>query len=239
MTISAQVLGSLRTTVVGEVQRNVAVLMHGFGASGQDLVGLAEVFANQDCTFVFPEAPLALSREYGPGARAWWPIDMARLQLAMMSGAARDIAKEDPAELPVARAKVLQLISELREQGAENIVLGGFSQGAMLAADIALTTNVALSGLLLWSGSLLREAVWQKATTRSIPLMMSHGEHDPILPFENAKRLYDLLQEKGYQGPFVPFRGAHEIPPKAIAQTQVFLETAFAKSADADVRAPA
>ena len=85
-------LGGLRVRLTGGTDREgggngpLVVLMHGFGAPGTDLVPLARVLdVPREVRFAFPEAPLDLGPEAMNG-RAWWRIDMARMQRAMMTG---------------------------------------------------------------------------------------------------------------------------------------------------------
>ncbi|HSK05781.1 MAG TPA: hypothetical protein VK932_31245, partial [Kofleriaceae bacterium] len=70
----------------------VAVLLHGFGASGDDLLPLADELARAGAPpvrYVFPEAPLEISGVYG-AARAWWLLDLARLEEELRRGVPRD-----------------------------------------------------------------------------------------------------------------------------------------------------
>jgi phospholipase/carboxylesterase len=129
------------------------VLCHGFGAPGEDLVPLgAELVRGrpelEDVRFVFPAAPLALGGVL-PGwdaARAWWMLDLERLMSAQMSlGDPSKVAAAFRAEVPEglapARRNLMALIDEVsRSSGlpTSKIVLGGFSQGAMLAVDVSL-----------------------------------------------------------------------------------------------------
>src|SRR5208282_2123552 len=92
-------LGGLRVRVTGGTDREgggdgpALVLLHGFGAPGDDLVSLWRVLAAPAGTrFVFPEAPVSLAAMgYGEG-RAWWMIDMERM-LELQRGQPRDAAK--------------------------------------------------------------------------------------------------------------------------------------------------
>src|SRR5258706_15794970 len=102
----------------------VAVLCHGFGAPGDDLVALVPLLrASPEIRFVFPEAPLALPGI--GGARAWWMLDLAELAL----GARRTFDPTDvPAGLDDARAQLAALLDAVADElgvGGERLVLGG------------------------------------------------------------------------------------------------------------------
>lgn len=219
-------LGALDARIAGGTDREgggegpVVVLLHGFGAPGDDLAQLWRVLDVPAGTrFVFPAAPLELG--YAPGvgdARAWWMIDMVALDRAVREGRFRDLGAEVPEGLEEARAAVISLLDAVEERLAPppgGILLGGFSQGAMLSLDVALHDARALAGLALWSGTLLAESIWvPKMSARAgLPVLQSHGTFDPLLPFAVAEKLRDRMSEAGMEVDFVSFRGAHEIPP--------------------------
>src|SRR3984957_4543524 len=105
-----ETFGGLHVRLTGGPDRQgggdgpLVVLMHGFGAPGEDLVPLARVLdVPREVRFAFPEAPLDL----GPmamGGGAWWWIDPARLQRAAMGGPPEDRSSEVPEGLLQARA---------------------------------------------------------------------------------------------------------------------------------------
>lgn len=197
------------------------MLMHGFGAPGTDLVGLWRALdVPSDVRFVFPEAPIALGGMYGAG-RAWWKIDIAAMERAMMEGRTRDFVNEDPTELPELRASLKALVADVTKSLAPKapIFLGGFSQGAMLATDFALTeSDVALSGLIVMSGTLLAESRWTglMAKRKGLRVLQSHGTHDPLLPFPLAEKLRDHLLQAELLVNWIAFRGQHEIPQQVL-----------------------
>jgi phospholipase/carboxylesterase len=126
------------------------------------------------------------------------------------------MSREMPEGIEPARAAVVAAIAGLREKLAPTkLVLGGFSQGAMLSTDVALQTDTAIDGLVLMSGTLLAEDVWTPLAKKraGLPAMVSHGTHDPILPYEGGERLATALKSGGLEVDFVRFRGQHEIPP--------------------------
>lgn len=223
-------LGRLTAKVTqrGQGDGPVVVLLHGFGAPAEDLVPLAdEIAAPPGTRFIFPGAPLELPMGYFD-ARAWWMIDMERLQRAMMLGEVRDLSRDVPEGLGEARLMVDELLDEVQARYQENgqrLVLGGFSQGAMLATDVALRSDRPLAGLVLMSGTLLAEDQWAPLMARraGLKILQSHGTMDPILPFSLAERLRDLWLAAGADLQFVPFHGGHQIPRQVIDRLSALL----------------
>jgi len=217
------------------------VLLHGFGAPGDDLVSLAGALdpggrsesgplpLGPSVRYVFPAGPLTLGGLYGD-ARAWWLLDLARLEEDQRRGVSRNRRGEVPDGLLAARAHVLALLEALEARGAAGrLVLGGFSQGAMLALDVALHRAVAPAGLVLMSGTLIAEQLWQPrlASLAGVPVMMSHGRHDQLLPFDAAEILRDQLTAAGAVVDWQPFHGGHEIPQVVVdAATQLLRRVA-------------
>ena len=226
-------LAGLNVRTVGERKnpRLVVVLLHGWGAPGEDLVPLGAALAALGTLFVFPAAPLASPG----GGRAWWNLDIEALVAARAGGQDRDIRSATPEGLPEARAQILALLTEIERQtrlprGA--IVVGGFSQGAMLAVDVALASDPRPGGIVALSGTLLSEARWTTELAKSdttsntkVPIFLSHGRHDPVLPFRLASALHDLAVASGHRVTWIPFEGGHEIPPVVLAGVASFLAT--------------
>lgn len=203
----------------------VVILCHGFGAPGTDLVPLGPELLSmrpqlaETTRIIFPEAPLEPPELFG--GRAWWPLDVAELQRAIQLGEFRNLRSEHPPELPSAREKLISVIDAVRgETGLpmSRIVLGGFSQGSMLTTDVSLRLDECPAALCIWSGTLLCEDEWRDLAAKRGPLrvLQSHGQTDPILPFEAATWLRDLFEEFGFDGEFIEFPSVHTIPQAAI-----------------------
>ncbi len=225
-------LGDLDARIVGPVDGEgpVVVLLHGFGAPGDDLVPLARVLrAKAGTRFVFPVAPLDLGRAFA-GGRAWWLID---LEARLRAGGRRDL-REVPDGLAEARQLVDGLLDDVArtlapKEGAPadgQLVLGGFSQGAMLALDVALRSDRALAGLVLMSGTHLAADEWaaRLPARRGLPVFMSHGRDDELLPFATSEGLRDTLSAAGLPVTWVPFGGGHGIPERVLEGVSGFLE---------------
>lgn len=216
--------GGLDVVVVepsgGETAEVNVVLCHGYGAPQTDLVPLAGELSHaipelgHKVRWIFPGAPLSLAEFGMPGGAAWWPIDME--QLVGQRNWDR-YTEEVPDGLPKARRMLLSMLEDLHARTKVPIsrtLLGGFSQGAMLATDLALRLEEAPLGLCVLSGTLLSRAAWTERAHRraGLHVFQSHGRRDPLLPFEIAERLQHLFEEGGMKVSFHPFNGEHTIP---------------------------
>jgi phospholipase/carboxylesterase len=206
----------------------LVLLLHGFGAPGNDLVPLADVLNVPTGTrFVFPEGPLTLS--FGPrDARAWWLIDMSRMAQDQAAGRPRDLSNEIPKGLAPVRETMLAFLKEIERTFAADprkTVLGGFSQGAMLTCDAMLHTDRPYAGLVQLSGNLLAQPIWNSLMPKrkGLPVFQSHGMRDEILPYVGAERLRDALSQSGLAVEWHKFRGGHEIPEPVLQRLGVFL----------------
>ena len=227
---SAGTWAGLRVRTVGERQdpRQVVILLHGWGAPGDDLVPLGEALSAPGRLLVFPEGPLVSQG----GGRAWWQLDLARLQAAQGAvgrGRGEEFRSDIPAGLPDARAKLIAFITEVTRRARvapQAVVIGGFSQGAMLSTDVVLAAPGAVGGLVVLSGSFIAEPVWTSrlaALPEGFPIFMSHGRMDPVLPFAFAETLRDRFQAAHHAVTWVPFAGGHGIPQVVLSELQTFL----------------
>jgi len=235
-----RMLGRLQCVVVDTVPEDrpaelAVVLCHGFGAPGTDLVGLGTELCRLApglvgrTRFVFPAAPLSLEEAGMPGARAWWHLDIDALNNAISQGTFRDQRLTTPDGLDEARSLLGELVEAVESEwqlGSDSLVLGGFSQGAMIATDVALSMTTPPAALCILSGTLLCEDTWrEQAHARgSLRVFQSHGRTDPILPYAAAEWLRDLLAEAGLDVDFLDFPGVHTIPMQAVERVATLLE---------------
>jgi phospholipase/carboxylesterase len=209
----------------------LVVLLHGFGAPGDDLVPLfRQLDVPRNVRFAFPEALVDLGELVGPeyaGGRAWWMIDPSWFDPANQ-GRLAERALQIPDGLAEARTRVLTVLAGLGAVPARTI-LGGFSQGAMLSTDVALRAEAPFAGLVLMSGSIVALPEWEPLFSRleGVPVMQSHGRSDPILPYAAAERLRDLLRAAGADVRWVDFGGGHTIPMGALEALTKLIRDAF------------
>ncbi len=203
------------------------ILFHGYGADAYDLRSLSEVIEGaQPIHFIFPQGPLEVP--IGPGwtGRAWWPINVAALEAAAMSGKPRDLSFENPPELPALRQKVIQSIESLKIPWNQ-IILGGFSQGAMLASHVYLHAPETPRALVGLSGALLNKADLESVAKSKSGgrFFLSHGKSDSILAHRGSAQLETFLHQNGLKGKLFSFEGSHEIPMEVISKLNDFLKS--------------
>jgi phospholipase/carboxylesterase len=239
-------LAGLKIRITGGSDREgggdgpLIVLLHGFGAPGDDLVPVwRQIAAPPGTRFAFPEAPLELELGMPSGfgsPRAWWMIDVLALERAMAHGELRDLSQQTPEGLPEASAQIAELLTLLESElsvPSGQLVLGGFSQGAMLSTNVALQSDRPLAGLVILSGTLLSEPEWTSmmARRRGLPVLQSHGRADPLLPFALAERLRELLDKAALDVTWLPFNGGHGIAPSVLDELGPFIARATGATA--------
>lgn len=192
------------------------VLMHGYGAPGDDLVPLGESLRASlggELRVALPAALLDLGH-----GRAWWHIvDGPR---------PADRSDERPAGLDEARDAVTSWLDAQVAAGTlepSRTVIAGFSQGGMLATEVGMAWEHRAGGIVSLSGGPLDSGRWIARAARAPPLLLSHGRSDPLLSFAAAERLRAQLTGAGATVTWVPFEGFHEIPPRVVSALVEFL----------------
>ncbi|MBI4061638.1 MAG: dienelactone hydrolase family protein [Elusimicrobia bacterium] len=198
------------------------ICLHGYGADMRDLAPLArELEAKRPISWLFPNAPETLDW----GGRAWFSIDVAAFEEAQRTGVARDMSLREPEGLEWAREELQRFIQEAQIPW-EKIVLMGFSQGAMLAVDLALRSEAPPAGVVILSGTLVdkKTTVELAPKRKGLPFFQSHGSADPILGFAQARALEKVLIEAGWKGSLHRFEGGHAVPAEVVAGLSSWLQ---------------
>jgi phospholipase/carboxylesterase len=205
---------------------DVIVLFHGYGADMHDLQNMASAVPGGDrFRWVFPNGIKQV--ELGPHfyGRAWYPIRIAEFEKAVREGRGI-LERQRPPGLDEALEQTESFVQSLGIKD-ENLILGGFSQGAMLAVELLARGSRNVKAALLLSGNLMDAENLKKLASRheGQRFYQSHGTHDPILPYAGALSLEKLLTECGWTGSLDSFRGGHEIPLSVIQNLGHFLST--------------
>ncbi len=190
-----------------DTQKPYIILFHGFGADMNDLESLKDVM-NPDgleLNWIFPNGTFSVPIGPGFSGRAWWPLQLSQLPT--------DWTNYSPPEMVDLVPRILDLIRSFNVPWNQ-IILGGFSQGAMLATEIYFAAPEKPLGLMSLSGSLIRKEIWTSKCSerKNEKIFLSHGEQDQVLPSGGTQKLLQLLKQNELLVDFVSFQGGHEIP---------------------------
>ncbi len=201
---------------------SMVVFVHGYGADGSDLLGLADPLAPHlpDTIFMAPDAPEACAGN--PFGFQWSPIPW--LDGSNEAEAARRFA---------ASASDLDafLDSQLAEAGLtpDRLVLLGFSQGAMICLHIAPRRSLAVGGVIAISGRLLVPERLVAETVVRPPVLLIHGDADPVVPFGDMAAAGDALIAAGFDTYGHVMKGTgHGIAPDGLGVALQFLKERLA-----------
>ncbi|HUX14221.1 MAG TPA: hypothetical protein VMW87_14430 [Spirochaetia bacterium] len=222
------------------------VLAHGFGANGWDVSPIADsIDEERRFRWLFPHAPMSLAAAAGQPeitnddfrqeiGRAWFPRTTEELKRALFGDFFAHIAEQAPATLHSAGEELLSMIAAARGVASlADVVIGGFSQGAMTAIESILTADDTPAALLVLSGNPIDERRWselfrnypQRHENCTVRYFQSHGTGDPILSYAEARRLNEMLSSAGMAGEFHSFPGGHGIPEQILLALSEFLFT--------------
>src|SRR3989338_2521210 len=130
------------------------ILFHGFGADAADLASLAHEFNfATPCNWLFPNGPLSVPIGPGITCRAWWTIPMSELE--------GDWTNRRPPDMNSAVEKIFKMISSMKFEW-KDLIIGGFSQGAMIATEVFLKAPVTPAGLICLYGTLMSKPLWSE-----------------------------------------------------------------------------
>lgn len=205
-----------RPAAAGTARPWLLVLMHGVGSNEQDLFGLAPHLPPQ-----FEVLSLRAPYTLGPGAFSWFDF-------AVEPGGGRRIDAAEEAASRAQLVQVLQLASEQLGIAPERVVVGGFSQGGIMALSLLLTRPELMDAALVWHSRMLEQVVAAHsapaAALQGKKLWLSHGTHDDVIPLEQAQAIARHVQALPVALTYREFAGRHELPSDELAATLQWLQ---------------
>ncbi len=198
--------------------RQLVVLLHGWGADGNDLIGLARPLQASlpNARFASPHAPDPCDQN--PMGRQWYSF-MDRRPDRMRKGIDR------AADLINA-----YLDRELERLGLDNraLALGGFSQGCMMALHVALRRTPGIAAVAGFSGMLIAEESLEADIRSRPPVFLAHGDADQVVPFDMLHGAVATLARHEVPVQWHACRGVgHGIDPEALKAAGAFLKEAL------------
>ena len=202
--------------------KSIIVLLHGYGADGADLLGLADPLGPHlpDTLFVAPDAPEPCNGS--PMGRQWFSIPWI------------DNSSEEAAAqgLQMAAADVNAFLDDLLQEhglGAQDLAVIGFSQGTMLALEVLPRRAEPVAALVAFSGRLLRPEALEAEAVSKPPVLLVHGDQDPVVPFEDMSKAGNALVAAGFETYGHVMEGTgHGIAPDGLQVALAFLRDKLA-----------
>ena len=198
----------------GTPAKSLVILLHGYGSNGEDLISLAPYWqaALPATAFVAPNAPEPCPG--APGGYQWWA-------LTSPDGASR--ARGAAKAAPVLDAFI---DAELARHGLTEaqLALVGFSQGTMMALQVGPRRARPLAGIVGYSGMLADVAGLDDPALTRPPILLVHGDADPVIPLEAFEQAWAALAAGGFSVDVHVSPGVgHSIDPAGLQRGAQFL----------------
>lgn len=190
------------------------LLLHGVGGNELNLLPVGEQLADAHTLVLSVRAPLVL----GPAGFGFYQVDFSSGKPVF-----------NHAQQLEGQRLLLRFMQEASAQygiPAGQVYLLGFSQGAIMAYDVALTHPAQVRGVLAFSGRMLAESRQHHAPAaeiQTVQFFLSHGRHDDKLPAFYADEAIDFLKTLGITPHYEAFEGGHEISVSGLAAAHQWL----------------
>lgn len=170
---------------------SLVILLHGYGADGNDLIGLADPLGPHlpNTAFVAPNAPMRCHNN--PMGFQWFSIPWMDGTSEVQAGAEMARAIDDLNE-------TLDALAEETGIGPEKTVLVGFSQGTMMSLHVGPRRTEAYAGIVGFSGRLLQPEKLNEVVSKP-PVLLIHGDQDDLVPPISMAQAADALTGEGFE----------------------------------------
>ncbi len=213
-----RVLKSERRAAVSGETRSIVVFLHGYGANGADLLGLADPLGEHlpDTMFVAPDAPEMVAGM--PNGYQWFPIPWIDGSSEEESMRGMDQAVED-------LNAFLDALMVDEDVLPEQVVLFGFSQGSMMALHVAPRREDEIAGIVAFSGRLLSPENLADEAVVKPPVLLVHGDQDDVVPPQSLPAAAEALEAAGWKDVFAHImKGTgHGIAPDGLSVALAFM----------------
>jgi phospholipase/carboxylesterase len=214
-------LQSGRRGVARGQAKHLVILLHGYGADGNDLLGLADPLGEHlpDTVFVAPNAPNKCSGN--PFGFEWFPIPW-------LDGSSEEAAKSGMASAVDDLNAFIDKTMKDEGLGAAETMLLGFSQGTMMSLHIAPRRGEPFAGIVGFSGRLLEPETLTEATISRPPILLVHGDQDDMVPVASLPEAADALSAAEFPVYTHISKGmAHGIAPDGLGVALQFMRQMF------------
>ena len=204
--------------------RSMVVFLHGYGADGADLLGLADPLAPHlpDTVFVAPDAPERCTGN--PQGFQWFAIPWLDGSSEAAAAAGLQASAADLNGFLDARMRAEKLT-------ARQVAIVGFSQGSMLALHVLPRRADRFAGIVAFSGKMLRPETLAGEALSKPPVLLVHGDQDPVVPFAEMPAAGQALTAAGFETYAHVMKGTgHGIAPDGLSVALAFLRDRLGQS---------
>ena len=205
----------------GGKAKQLVIFLHGYGADGNDLIGLASYFQQilPDAYFISPNAPE--SCPMNPMGYQWFDFTSNDPDLIWKK-------VNDAGE--ILNNFIDTKLNELNLSD-KDLSLVGFSQGTMMSLHVGLRRIATMSSIVGFSGRLIREDILSDEMKSKPPVYLIHGDQDPMVPYSDtinaAKILKDLdIDVQSHISP----NTSHSIAQDGLEIAKKFLSSNFSQN---------
>lgn len=213
-----RVLNAERRAPLSGDTRSAVVFLHGYGANGADLLGLADPLSEHlpDTLFVAPDAPEEMA--VNPGGFQWFPIPW-------MDGSSDEEAERSMMASVDDLNAFLDALMVDEDLMPEQVCLFGFSQGTMMALHVAPRREDPVAGVVGFSGRILNPELLADETVSRMPVLLVHGDQDDVVPPQSLPLAAEALQEAKFREVFAHIMEgtAHGIAPDGLSVALAFM----------------
>lgn len=213
-----RVLSALRKEPVSGDTRSIVVFLHGYGANGADLLGLADPLGEHlpDTLFIAPDAPEHCAGS--PMGYQWFPIPW-------IDGSSEEESRRGMLSAVDDLNAFLDAVMVDEDVLPEQVVLFGFSQGTMMSLHVAPRRDDPVAGVVAFSGRLLEPDLLEDEVTSRMPILLVHGDQDDVVPVQALPEAAEALQSAGFKEVFAHIQKgtAHGIAPDGLSVALAFM----------------
>jgi len=213
-----RVLNALRKEPVSGDTRSIVVFLHGYGANGADLLGLADPLGEHlpDTLFIAPDAPEHCAGS--PMGYQWFPIPW-------IDGSSEEESRRGMLSAVDDLNAFLDAVMVDEDVLPEQVVLFGFSQGTMMSLHVAPRRDDPVAGVVAFSGRLLEPDLLEDEVTSRMPILLVHGDQDDVVPVQALPEAAEALQNAGFEEVFAHIQKgtAHGIAPDGLSVALAFM----------------
>lgn len=203
---------------------SLVIFLHGYGADGNDLIGIGDSLADHlpDTVFLAPNAPEPCANN--PMGYQWFPIPW-------LDGSTEEAALQGQVRSSGLLNAYFDQVAVDEGIAPHRTIIVGFSQGTMMILNVAPRRDIAFAGIVGFSGRLLQPEALAGEVVSKPPVLLVHGDHDEMVPIQSLSVAADALVSAGFEVYTHVSKGiGHGIGPDGLSLALQFIKMQLDKN---------